>query len=51
MATQAWLKDGKARGKIAALRDTTGREPEEAALYIALADKLEAKLERVLTAA
>jgi len=48
LATQSWLGDVKVRRKIAALRDTTGRGPEEAAAFIALADKLEAKLAALL---
>lgn len=34
----------RTREKIAALRDTTGRTPEEAALYAKKADQLEARL-------
>lgn len=49
-ATQGWLEDGEVRRKIAALRDTTGRDPEEAASYNRLADKLERKLEARLGA-
>jgi hypothetical protein len=48
LQTQTWLGDVKVRRKIAALRNTTGRGPEEAASFRALADKLEAKLAALL---
>ena len=48
MQTQAWLGDVKVRRKIEALRNTTGRTPEETENFHRLAEKLERKLEAVL---
>lgn len=45
-AVQRWLDDVSIREKIAKLRDTSGRTPEEADTALKLADRLESKLER-----
>lgn len=44
-SVQGWLGDRDVREKIAKLRNTTGRTPEEAATALRLAAKLERKLE------
>jgi hypothetical protein len=48
LRTQAWLGDVKVRRKIDALRNTTGRTPEETENFHRVADKLEAKLAALL---
>jgi hypothetical protein len=45
-AVQGWLNDVSVREKIAKLRDTTGRTPEEAETALKLATRLERKLDR-----
>lgn len=50
-SVQARLSDHEVRAKIAKLRDTTGRTPAEAQTALALAARLEAKLEARLASA
>ena len=50
MAANGWLTDHTIHEKIAKLRDTTGRSPEEAAAFLRVADMLEKKLEARLGA-
>ena len=49
-AVQGWMTDGNVRARIAKLRDTTGRTPEEIAAFERVAKRLERKLAMRLAA-